>query len=665
MHPTVSERALQPSSEGAAAPRVLDPKAHSFFRRSTIQTRLTVAFWMLGAMSLFGTLLAIWQIGQVQDQALANLRAARLAGELHAAASASTVQARVLAVSDDVAVAEMLAPALRANAERLRQLHEQLQQASPHPAAAALLVQAAGSETAFRQALRSALAARADASAPGAPPPALRDTADAFVQATGALMHFHGGDEQGASVLQEQASRARRLLLWVFFILTLVSVPFVVMLFIHILRPMYVAVRIARRVADGDLTAKVRTGGGDEMARLMLALDDMTMSLRRIVSQVLRGAGTVATTAGRVRQGHADLSQRTETQASTLQQTASSMEQLTATVAQNAGHARQASELAAGASQVAQQGGELVQQVVKSMGGLSASARRIEEVSGLIDGIAFQTNILALNAAVEAARAGDQGRGFAVVATEVRSLAQRCAEAAREIKGLIGASVQQVDAGGARVDQAGAAIAAIVTEVRQVAELIGQIDTISQEQSSGIQSISEAIGRIDGATQDNATLVSAAARTAAALKERAAAVMRVMSVFDASTGGQGTLAQARALVERGCEYLRVHGLQALMADVNRLEHGQFVHDDLYLNILDERGVFIAHGNNPGRLGTGPQLRDLDGMCFPQQFVRVAMQRGEGTVDYRMQHTLTGQPAVRSSFVKRVGSVVISCPYYKG
>ena len=432
-----------------------------------------------------------------------------------------------------------------------------------------------------------------------------------------------------------------------------------------VIGPLGPATRAVAQLGAGRLKQAISTEGTGELRPLVQELEDVRRRLAEVVYQVRTASTNVAINASQITIDNEALSGRTDTQAESLQQTAASIEQLTATLRVSASTAQQANDLARAAAARAEQGGEAMREVVETMGSIRASSHGIRDIIGVIDGIAFQTNILALNAAVEAARAGEQGRGFAVVATEVRSLAQRCAEAAREIKGLIGASVQQVDAGGARVDQAGAAIAGIVTEVRQVAELIGQIDAISQEQSSGIQSINDAIGRIDGATQDNATLVSAAARTAAALKERAAAVTRVMSVFDAGGTEQGTLEEARQLMERGCEFVRQHGMQALMADINRMEHGQFVMGDLYLNVLDESGTFVAHGNNPGRIGTGPQLRDLDGMCFPQQFVRVALQRGEGTVDYRMKHTLTGEVAVRSSFVKRVGKHVITCPYYKG
>jgi methyl-accepting chemotaxis protein len=345
-----------------------------------------------------------------------------------------------------------------------------------------------------------------------------------------ALVRLHGGAAEG-TVTADRAAQATRQLLALFITLTLLTVPVCVALFIHILRPMYIGVRIARRVADGDLTVQVRTGGNDEMARLMLALDDMTRNLRRIVGEVVGSAGAVADAGEQVRQGQLDLSQRTETQASTLEETASSMEELTATVAQNAETAREATRLAAGAADVATQGGQVVGQVVQSMSGISESARRIEDIIGVIDGIAFQTNILALNAAVEAARAGEQGRGFAVVAAEVRSLAQRSAEAAREIKSLITDSVGRVESGARLVDTAGRTMEEIVASVRKVSGLIAEIAAASEEQRSGIEQVNAAIGQMDQVVQQNAALVEQTSHATETLHRHSGALLRSVAQF--------------------------------------------------------------------------------------------------------------------------------------
>jgi methyl-accepting chemotaxis protein len=300
---------------------------------------------------------------------------------------------------------------------------------------------------------------------------------------------------------------------------------------VAIVKPIRVAARIATRVAGGDLTVKVRSGGSDEAAQLMRALADMTDNLRNILGHVVQGAHAVNDSSAQIVQGNLDLSQRTEEQASTLEESASSIEQLTATVAQNADHARQASQLAAEATTVARRGGEAVDQVVATMDEISDASRKITEIISVIDGIAFQTNILALNAAVEAARAGEQGRGFAVVAAEVRSLAQRSAAAAREIKDLIGASVDKVRTGSTLVDAAGHTMVEVVLSVEKVSALIAGIARASHEQSAGIGQVNTAIGQMERVVQQNASLVEHATRATEAMNAQAASLLQVASRF--------------------------------------------------------------------------------------------------------------------------------------
>ncbi|MBI2732279.1 MAG: MCP four helix bundle domain-containing protein [Aquabacterium sp.] len=282
--------------------------------------------------------------------------------------------------------------------------------------------------------------------------------------------------------------------------------------------PVNEAAEVARRIADGDLTARLQARGSDEIGDLLRALADMKDNLVQMVSGVRMGAESVATASSQIAQGNQDLSQRTEEQASALEQTAASMEQLGSTVSQNADSARQADQLANGASTVAIQGGEVVSQVVETMKDINESSRKISDIISVIDGIAFQTNILALNAAVEAARAGEQGRGFAVVAGEVRNLAQRSAEAAKEIKSLINASVERVERGSTLVDQAGATMQEVVTAIRRVNDIVGEISSASTEQSSGVSQVSEAVSQMDQATQQNAALVEESAAAAESLK---------------------------------------------------------------------------------------------------------------------------------------------------
>ncbi|MCC2958128.1 methyl-accepting chemotaxis protein [Massilia sp. IC2-477] len=295
--------------------------------------------------------------------------------------------------------------------------------------------------------------------------------------------------------------------------------------------PLRRAVKLARQVAEGDLSAEVKVRTKDEAGELMAALKDMNTSLVTIVSQVRAGTATIETAAREISAGNQDLSSRTEEQASSLEETASSMEELTSTVKQNADNARQANQLAASAADTAARGGEVVAEVVTTMGSINEASRKIADIITVIDGIAFQTNILALNAAVEAARAGEQGRGFAVVAGEVRNLAQRSAAAAREIKGLIGDSVSRVEAGSRLVDQAGRTMGEVVASVKRVSDIIGEIAAASDEQREGIEQVNGAIVQMDQVTQQNAALVEQAAAAAEAMREQAGALAQLVGTF--------------------------------------------------------------------------------------------------------------------------------------
>ena len=298
-----------------------------------------------------------------------------------------------------------------------------------------------------------------------------------------------------------------------------------------ITRPMNAAVQVAQTVAAGDLTSRIEVHSKDETGQLLQALKDMNGSLQNIVGQVRCGTDTIATASSQIAAGNLDLSSRTEQQASSLEETASSMEELTSTVKQNGDNARQANQLAVSASDVAVKGGQVVSQVVDTMGAINESARKIVDIIGVIDGIAFQTNILALNAAVEAARAGEQGRGFAVVATEVRNLAQRSASAAKEIKALIDDSVEKVDAGSKLVNQAGSTMDEIVASVKRVTDIMAEIASASREQEAGMEQINRAITEMDSVTQQNAALVEEAAAAAESLQDQAGNLAQVVSVF--------------------------------------------------------------------------------------------------------------------------------------
>ncbi len=296
-------------------------------------------------------------------------------------------------------------------------------------------------------------------------------------------------------------------------------------------RPLRQAVDVARTVAGGDLTQRIEVRSKDETGELMQALQDMTGSLQTLVAQVRSGTDTISTASSEIAAGNHDLSARTEQQASSLEETASSMEQLTSTVKQNADNAREANQLAQSASGIAERGGAVVGQVVGTMASINAASRKIVEIIGTIDSIAFQTNILALNAAVEAARAGEQGRGFAVVATEVRNLAHRSAAAAKDIKQLIGDSVDRVDAGSRLVDEAGTTMQEIVASIARVADIMREITAASAEQSSGIEQVNQAVVQMDQVTQQNAALVEESAAAAESMQQQAAQLAEIVSRF--------------------------------------------------------------------------------------------------------------------------------------
>jgi methyl-accepting chemotaxis protein len=311
-------------------------------------------------------------------------------------------------------------------------------------------------------------------------------------------------------------------------------------------RPLARALHHAEQVARGDLSSRVNATGRDEMARLLQSLDRMSDSLVAVVRSVRQNSDGVASASVQISRGNNDLTQRTEQQASALEETAASMEQLSSTVRQNADNARQANQLAMGASAVAIQSGEVVGKAVETKKGLNDSSRKIAEIIGVIDGIAFQTNILALNAAVEAARAGEQGRGFAVVAAEVRSLSGRSAEAAKEIKSLINANVERVVQSTTLVGQAGATMTDVVASIKSVTDIMGEISAASTEQSAGVTQVGEAVIQMDQATQKNAALVEECAAAAESLKAQATKLVQAVAVFELVPGDRVPLAESSA-----------------------------------------------------------------------------------------------------------------------
>ena len=337
--------------------------------------------------------------------------------------------------------------------------------------------------------------------------------------------------DQALAAADSSAATGRNLLIVGGLIAVALGVAFALMLARSIVQPIESAVRGAQHIAEGDLSQAIEVRGKDESAQLLQALDAMKSNLSQIVGQVRQGSESVSTASSEIAQGNQDLSARTESQASALEETAASMEELSSTVKQNADNARQANQLAQSASTVAVQGGEVVAQVVDTMRGISDSSKKIADIINVIDGIAFQTNILALNAAVEAARAGEQGRGFAVVAGEVRSLAGRSAEAAKEIKQLITDSVERVDQGTALVDRAGNTMNEVVASIRRVTDIMGEISAASSEQSAGVAQVGEAVTQMDQATQQNAALVEEMAAAAGSLRNQSQELVQAVAVF--------------------------------------------------------------------------------------------------------------------------------------
>jgi methyl-accepting chemotaxis protein len=510
-----------------------------FFDTISIGQRLAAGFSVFVVLLMLMAGVGAWRLAELNDvttnMASVNLRIERVVGAWFAETRGNAIRAVVLTYSDDPELKRMLTPQVEAATKRISEMQKEVETLVRSAQAKALFDEVGVKRTRYLEVRKNVLEKKKAGQAEEAL--ALLNTSmlpavDAYIGSIRNLVdHYTRQVENDAAMAAATASSGRNLLIGVCAAGVLLGILLSWWITSSITGPIREAVSVAQAVAGGDLTVDLQVRGKDEMGQLLQALSDMTQNLRSLVGEVAAGAHTVADTSAQIAQGNVDLSQRTEEQASTLEETASSMEELTSTVTQNAQNARQASELAVGASDVARKGGAVVGQVVSTMNGISESSRKIADIIGVIDAIAFQTNILALNAAVEAARAGEQGRGFAVVAAEVRNLAQRSAAAAKEIKTLIGDSADKVQAGTKLVDAAGQTMEEIVGSVKKVSDLIAEIAAASQEQSSGIGQVNTAVTQMDQVVQQNASLVEEATAATESMKEQAASLLQLVSRF--------------------------------------------------------------------------------------------------------------------------------------
>jgi methyl-accepting chemotaxis protein len=511
-----------------------------FLSHLRIRTRLSIGFAAVLLMSVFATSVALVD-ARANAEATRQMMAKPLAKErivsdwyvlIYSAIARTALIARSTDETLSVTFADVIADSVKQGSALLANIKELL----VTPEEKAMYDQAIGLRNAYQSSKNAVMAARKQGDAAEAErlyQQVFTPAATAYQNKVKVLLAYQRKAIDDTALAIE-AANDRNMLLQTILSVLLIMVGSLAAWVISrsITAPLQSAVDVASTVATGDLTTRFEAETTrDEIGDLMKALHGMNDALRNVVSQVQQGTHTIATASTQIAAGNQDLSMRTEQQAGSLEETASSMEELTSTVRQNAENARQANHLAQAASDVAEKGGAIVGQVVDTMGSIDASAKKIVDIIGVIDGIAFQTNILALNAAVEAARAGEQGRGFAVVATEVRNLAQRSAGAAKEIKALINDSVEQVDQGARLVQQAGSTMQDVVASVKRVTDIMGEITSASSEQSTGIDQVNTAITQMDHVTQQNAARVEQAAAAAASMQEQAARLADVAASF--------------------------------------------------------------------------------------------------------------------------------------
>ena len=422
--------------------------------------------------------------------------------------------------------------------------------------------------------------------------------------------------------------------------------------------------RVVERIALGDLSVSATADNvkGRDAEGLWDGIGRMSENLTRIVEQVNTSCDVIVKAAREIADGYANLSQRTEEQASTLEETASGMEELSGTVKQNAESCRRADELARDASAVAKRSAQAMTRVIGTIGRIELGARKVADIIGVIEGIAFQTNILALNAAVEAARAGEQGRGFAVVASEVRALAQRSSEAAKEIKVLIDESVAGVVEGSRMVDEAAETISHVGASARGVAQRIAEIAAASGEQATGVDEINRALAQLERVTQQNAALVEQAAAAAASFEEEAARLTAAVGTFKLDR--REARDRAVQFVQKGIAHIGAVGEEAAFADFET-RGGPFIQGDYYLWVCDVNGIVRCNGSNPkSRNQNHADLQDANGKRFIREVLQLAREQGKGWVDYVWRNPVTRQLEPKSTYFERTGELVVLCGIYR-